>query len=71
MAETIVSKVQGGQNKSPGGQSTPWLPLKSAYGCSDRMKCLVHALHVALSFTCHLHSPPEPHVPGGRGFLEV
>ena len=26
MAETIVSKVQGGQNKSPGGQSTPWLP---------------------------------------------
>ena len=29
--ETIVSKVQGEQNKSPGGQSTPWLPLRSAY----------------------------------------
>ena len=29
MGETIVSPR--GQNKSPGGQSTPWLPLKSAY----------------------------------------
>ena len=28
IGETIV---QGGQNKSPGGQSTPWLPLISAY----------------------------------------
>jgi len=32
IGETIVSKVQGGQNKSQGGQSTPWLPLRSAYG---------------------------------------
>jgi len=26
IGETIVSKVQGGQNKSQGEQSTPWLP---------------------------------------------
>ena len=31
IVETFVSKVQGGQNKSQGGQSTPWLPLRSAY----------------------------------------
>jgi len=31
IGETIVSKIQGGQNKSQGGQSTPWLPLRSAY----------------------------------------
>ena len=33
MAETIVSKVQrGGKTRvRGGGQSTPWLPLRSAY----------------------------------------